>query len=151
MNNLRLIDVFSDGDDCITECAETYGLKCCWGSKSYMLGKTKKDTFSILREINIDNFIVVLSVQAIAWDDEINTYNVDILTDDKTDSMISINKERVIFEVNNYIEVITSDMHKGFNYLYNNILVALLNLIGYVDNDNYYKGVNLASVPDYTF
>lgn len=151
MNNLRLIDVFSDGDDCITECAETYDLKCCWGSKSSMLGKTKKDTFSILREINIDNFIVVLSVQAIAWDDEINTYNVDILTDDKTDSMISVNKERVIFEVNNYIEVITSDMHKGFNYLYNNILVALLNLFGYVDNDNYYKGVNLASVPDYTF
>lgn len=143
----KLIDVYAESDSIVSEVADTYGLRCYWGSSKRYLGATVENSFSILREINIDGYKVILSISAVTWDDKLVSYNVNIINDDKTDCRL-FSKNRVIMEITNYIEVVTGDMREGFNYLYENIVYATLDLIGYVEDEHYSKGVNIAQYPD---
>lgn len=147
MNKLKMIDVYAGNDSIVTEVADTYGLRCYWGSSRRILGDTIEDTFSILREINVDGYKVVLSVQASMWNNKLVYRNVGIIADECVEYKIK-DKDRVIFEVENFIDVVSSDMSESFDYLYENIVYAILDLVGYVTNEDLGKGVNLADVPD---
>lgn len=144
----KMIDMFAECDDVISEVADTYGLRCYWGSKRRVLGNTIQDSLSILREINIDNFKVILGIQVSFYNDNLADRTVLILADDSTD-MELVNKDRVTFEVENYIDMITDCMHESFEYLYQNLVYASLELVGYVENKDLGKGTNLATVPDF--
>ena len=144
----KVIDIYAKNDSIITDVADTYGLRCYWGRATRTLGATKEDSFSILREVNIDGFKVILSISAVAWNDKLVSYNVNIITDDDTDYKL-VNKDSVISEITNYIVVVTSDMKEGFDYLYENIVYAVLDLIGYVEDEVFTNGgVNMAQYPE---
>lgn len=113
-----------------------------------MLGDTINDSLSILRKINVDDFKVILSIQVSFYNDTLMNKTVSVLADDCTDMRL-VNKDRVIFEVENYIDMITDCMHESFEYLYQNLVYASLELVGYVEDKDLCKGVNLAVVPDY--
>lgn len=144
----KMIDMYAECDGIISEVADTYGLRCYWGSQRRMLYDTINDSLSILREINVDDFKVILSIQVSFYNDTLMNKTVSVLADDCIDMRL-VNKDRVIFEVENYIDMITDCMHESFEYLYQNLVYASLELVGYVEDKDLGKGVNLAVVPDY--
>ena len=143
---VKLIDDYAKNDGVVSSYSDTFGLRTYWGSSRRFLGNSFEDTFSILREINIDGYFGIVSVSVIMFNNKLINKSIDIICDVNASSMI--NKDRVIFEISNFIDVVTNEMNEDFEYLYTNTVYAIQQLVGYVENCDLGNGVNLAYIPD---